>query len=278
MKLQQHGRHTRCAQSGEGGGISTITMTTDASDLFHVDVDRRRRSEILTSMLETSSCTRKTDVLLEQIRCIIAELDDGGKEIGEDELPRMGNADDSDGTDSSSASQAGDPAKHARLRRELPLSTRPSSKWQHAHGMVPSFVDESSCRDGDDPDDEEDEVDESSIKSPPSSSCDRHHNHDDSLDMSLSSISTVSIGPVGILRRSCRFGRDQKSGSSTLLVGGSSHHSQTRFSMADEIIEVPKIPNDLLDDVFYDDDEIAQFRYEAFCEEIGVDPDDDGFA
>ena len=27
-----------------------------------------------------------------------------------------------------------------------------------------------------------------------------------------------------------------------------------------------------------DDEELAQFRYEAFCEEIGVDPDYDGFA
>lgn len=35
---------------------------------------------------------------------------------------------------------------------------------------------------------------------------------------------------------------------------------------------VPKLPTEVLDDCFYDDDQIAKFRYDAFLEDCGLDP------
>jgi hypothetical protein len=49
--------------------------------------------------------------------------------------------------------------------------------------------------------------------------------------------------------------------------------SQIRFSLdANIVFEIPRYERESLFDLFYDEDEIADFRHEAFCEEIGVDP------
>ena len=37
---------------------------------------------------------------------------------------------------------------------------------------------------------------------------------------------------------------------------------------------VPKLPVEALDACFYDDNDIAEFRYDAYMEEIGLDPED----
>lgn len=55
-------------------------------------------------------------------------------------------------------------------------------------------------------------------------------------------------------------------------LNASSHHS-AHFSLdMVEVVMVPKLDLDSFSTLFYDDEEIAQFRHEAFCEECGLDP------
>jgi hypothetical protein len=49
---------------------------------------------------------------------------------------------------------------------------------------------------------------------------------------------------------------------------------QRNISFCDKVEKkvVERIPRDSFHDVFYDDDEIAEFRHQAFMEECGLDP------
>lgn len=58
----------------------------------------------------------------------------------------------------------------------------------------------------------------------------------------------------------------------TSSLNSSSHHNTVRFSMDAEVVTVPKFPIKDFSDYFYDEEEIAEFRYEAWCEECGFDP------
>ena len=58
------------------------------------------------------------------------------------------------------------------------------------------------------------------------------------------------------------------------IIDDSSHHSVRFSTQKDDVLTYPKPSIEDLPDLFYDDDEIAQFRYDAFCEECGFDADD----
>lgn len=45
-----------------------------------------------------------------------------------------------------------------------------------------------------------------------------------------------------------------------------------RFSEACDVVEVEKFPVAEFSNLFYDGEEIANFRHEAWCEECGLDP------
>jgi hypothetical protein len=55
-------------------------------------------------------------------------------------------------------------------------------------------------------------------------------------------------------------------------LGASSRHS-AHFSLdMVEVLMIPKLDSHSFSTLFYDDEELAQFRYEAFCEKCGLDP------
>jgi hypothetical protein len=163
-------------------------------------------------------------------------------------------------TASSSSSDEGDQEKY-RIRRQPSLIVK-SSTTSHKNEekasihQVPTKNDDTSNDSIDDSDD--DSISESSID--------------------LFSLCPESPTKGGILRRSGRFSLSSESFSSSTGHHMSSpfNRSQTRFSSKNEVIEVAKFPTEFFIDMFYDDEELAQFRYEAFCEKIGIDPNFDG--
>lgn len=92
---------------------------------------------------------------------------------------------------------------------------------------------------------------------------------------SITSLNSLISKPVSILRRN-ESSKSIGGGESICgsMLGRSSNHS-ARFSLASsQVIEVPKLPVEDLPDLFYDDDELAQMRHEAFCESLGINPSD----
>lgn len=192
----------------------------------------------------------------------------GVKKVGERMLSLV-KYDSSTDTASSSSSRGGDVKAYQTRRQQLVvgLSSRLPKDEEEAAVKVQSKSDDT-C------DDSDDDSDDDSSTSSSSSSSSRDSGSEDSV--SLSSLYPHSTTTGGILRHSSRFCLSNHSSSSMGHLSSSFNRSQTRFSLENEVIEVPKIPEELLVNMFYDDEELAQFRYEAFCEKIGVDPDFDG--
>jgi hypothetical protein len=105
--------------------------------------------------------------------------------------------------------------------------------------------------------------------------------NDSSLNCSLSSTSYYlqeefkppQTTVIGILKSS------NSSRSSQCFQGWSSssnHSTHTRFSVENnQVYLVPKLPGDSFHELFYEEDEISQFRYEAFWEKINLDDNED---
>jgi hypothetical protein len=93
-------------------------------------------------------------------------------------------------------------------------------------------------------------------------------------DASLAScVSELSIQDLMMLRRPPSILKRKDSVRS--LNASSLHSHSARFSLeSSQIIEVPKFDKEDLPDLFYDDDELANMRHEAFCEKLGINPDD----
>lgn len=243
-------------------GRSTFKMKNPSCQ-FGVDVGNRLRTpkftktvgEKLFGIEKQGSCMKSSDTLLGKIRCVMKQFDD-------DDVPGM--LDFVSGTDPSITvySHVNRMERSLRLLREKSSPVEATSTAVKEAGRKASEEHKSSRGDI------HDHNGDSSANFFASCS-----HSDTSLDSSMSSISITDIKPVGILRHSGRF---HQSCSSMGLIGAPSHNSQTRFSADTEVIEVPMIPAEFFDDVYYDKNEIAQFRYEAFCEKIGVDHDYDG--
>jgi hypothetical protein len=101
--------------------------------------------------------------------------------------------------------------------------------------------------------------------------------NDDNVSLS-SCVSDLSINDITVLSKpsSILRNKDGKSlfGSRRSLNG--SMNLSARFSLEkSQVIEVPRLYDD--DDIqhlFYDDDELADMRHEAFCEKAGINPAD----
>ena len=64
-----------------------------------------------------------------------------------------------------------------------------------------------------------------------------------------------------------------KNGSFSSSSHQQQHQQSARFSLEEpQIKEFERYSTQEFDDLFYDDDEIAQFQHEAWCEECGLDP------
>ena len=47
-----------------------------------------------------------------------------------------------------------------------------------------------------------------------------------------------------------------------------------RFKDEHDIVEIPRLTDSMYDDLFFTNEELADFRYEAFLEENGLDVDE----
>ena len=72
------------------------------------------------------------------------------------------------------------------------------------------------------------------------------------------------------------FVSDRSFGESTESTNTSTRsltsRDSVRFSDCVDVKNVPRFPIEEFSNLFYEDEEIAQFRYEAFCEDCGFDP------
>ena len=66
------------------------------------------------------------------------------------------------------------------------------------------------------------------------------------------------------------FGHDIRR---SLAMKKSLSDREVRFSDDVQIQEIAKYSSSVLDDLFYDDDQLSNFRYEAFMEKCGLDPE-----
>jgi hypothetical protein len=64
----------------------------------------------------------------------------------------------------------------------------------------------------------------------------------------------------------------QTSSRSMNAASSSSLNNSVRFSSDVDVVAVPKFPIEEFSNLFYELEEIAQFRHDAWCEECGFDP------
>jgi hypothetical protein len=116
------------------------------------------------------------------------------------------------------------------------------------------------------------------------------HNIQDAVeeeeDQTEDKSSTVIVGILKHTTTNNNHNHSNHNTSRSSLLSSSNHSIQTRFSVENNQIHVvPRIPDDSYHDLFYEEDEINEFRYEAFYEKVfqteyddfdSDDDDDDG--
>jgi hypothetical protein len=80
---------------------------------------------------------------------------------------------------------------------------------------------------------------------------------------------TLSLG--SILEHARDLGDESFSNLSALQVSVILEKKGVRFADEVELNEISRLRNSMLDDMFYASEDLANFRYEAFMEEAGLD-------